>query len=581
MKARFITLLAAAALATAASAQEWPQWALNAQHVTQSNVLGQSLNRNIVNIVYDPLVPAEQAAALPVYGSADLLVHYQAPLVDGNDVYMMAKSGTYSFNDNSTQTWSETKFTWANGTLNQAWQFTSDWKAAGNQNDFWEPVFHPALANGSLYIPGFGGTIFRVNKLTGTSVRINPFSTNGQLDGSKYEAGSLTVDAQGRVLYNVIQLKNGTKDWYADDIIDSFLIRVSSDNSFEKVSYKTLTVGAPLGNDQCSNAFSASQLPWPPSPTAVPPTVTCGTQRPGMNSSLSVAADGTIYTATRAHLLSREAYIVAINPNLTQKWISTLRDRMRDGCGVPVSMGGSLPPNGQPGGCRAGANYGVDPATNRPGGGRILDDQSSTIVIAPDGTLWFGAYTRYNYDQGHIMKFGSDGSFLGSYRFGWDDTPGVYVHGATYSIVTKDNQYGGICSYCNDDTLCPPDRDSASPDYPEAYYITQLNKNLNVEWRFQSTNTLSCSRDANGNVTCVSDHPKGFEWCVNAFVIDSAGVVYANSEDGNLYALNQGGTLKQNIFQQLAVGAAYTPTSIGSDGKIYSQNAGHLFVAGN
>jgi hypothetical protein len=579
MKSKFLGITLVLLCAGAAFAQEWPQWALNAQHNTQSSILGQALNRNIVNIVYDPLVPDEQAAALPYYGSADLLVHYQAPLVDGNDTYMMFKSGPYSFTDNSTQTWGETKFSWTNGTLAQQWQFTSDWKAAGSQLDFWEPVFHPALANGSLYVPGFGGTIWRVNKLTGTGVRINPFS--GPLDGSKYEAGSLTVDAQGRVLYNVIQLKNGTKDFYADDIIDSFLIRVSPDNSIEKVSYSTLTVGAPLGKDQCSNAFSASQLPWPPSPTAVPPTVTCGTQRPGMNSSLTVAPDGTIYTATRAHLISREAYIVAINSNLTQKWISTMRDRMNDGCGVPVSQGGSLPPNGAPGGCRAGANIGVDPATNRPGGGRIFDDQSSTVVVAPDGTLWYGAFTRYNYDQGHIMKFSSSGAFLGSYRFGWDDTPGIYQHGSTYSVVTKDNQYGGIGSYCDNDTYCPPDRDSASPDYPEAYYITQLNKNLNVEWRFQSTNTQSCSRDANGNVTCVSDHPKGFEWCVNAFVVDSAGYVYANSEDGNLYKIAQGALSSTHIFQQLAVGAAYTPTSIGSDGKIYSQNAGHLFVAGN
>ena len=59
------------------------------------------------------------------------------------------------------------------------------------------------------------------------------------------------------------------------------------------------------------------------------------------------------------------------------------------------------------------------------------------------------------------------------------------------------------------------------------------------------------------------------------------GVVYANSEDGFLYAINQGGTLKQRIFQQLNLGAAYTPASLGSDGKIYSQNAGHLFVVGN
>jgi hypothetical protein len=254
---------------------------------------------------------------------------------------------------------------------------------------------------------------------------------------------------------------------------------------------------------------------------------------------------------------------------------------MHDGCGVPVSQGGSLPPNGAPGGCRAGANIGVDPATNRPGGGRIVDDQSSEIVVAPDGTLWFGAFTRYNYDQGHIMKFGADGSFLGSYRFGWDQTPGIVGHGSTYSVVIKDNQYGGIGSYCNDPVLCPSDRDSVSPDYPEAYFITQLNKNLNIEWRYQNTNTLSCTRDSNNNITCVSDHPHGFEWCVNGFVVDSAGNVYANSEDGNLFKISQGATTVTEIFQQLALGAAYTPTSIGSDGKIYSQNAGHLFVAGN
>lgn len=68
---------------------------------------------------------------------------------------------------------------------------------------------------------------------------------------------------------------------------------------------------------------------------------------------------------------------------------------------------------------------------------------------------------------------------------------------------------------------------------------------------------------------------------MNAMAIDANGVVYANSEDGNLFALNPNGTLKQKIFQQLALGAAYTPASIGPDGKIYSQNAGHLFVAGN
>lgn len=57
--------------------------------------------------------------------------------------------------------------------------------------------------------------------------------------------------------------------------------------------------------------------------------------------------------------------------------------------------------------------------------------------------------------------------------------------------------------------------------------------------------------------------------------------MYANSEDGSLYVLNKNGTLRDKLFQNLAIGAAYTPLSIGPDGKIYTQNDERLFVAGN
>ncbi|HXG93814.1 MAG TPA: hypothetical protein VNN73_15825 [Blastocatellia bacterium] len=113
---------------------------------------------------------------------------------------------------------------------------------------------------------------------------------------------------------------------------------------------------------------------------------------------------------------------------------------------------------------------------------------------------------------------------------------------------------------------------------PEQYFITQLNANLGVEWQFKNTNTLSSSRQPDGRVTCVDNHPNGFEWCVNAFGVDRNGVVFANSEDGNVFAINQGGTLKRKRFLQLAIGAAYTPMTIGPDGKIYTHNFGHLFV---
>jgi hypothetical protein len=41
-------------------------------------------------------------------------------------------------------------------------------------------------------------------------------------------------------------------------------------------------------------------------------------------------------------------------------------------------------------------------------------------------------------------------------------------------------------------------------------------------------------------MACVSDHPYGFEWCVNAPVVDANGIVYANSEDRKIYTQNDG-----------------------------------------
>ncbi len=591
-------------LAPLAVAQEWPQWGRDPQHSSKVNWAGQNLNQNIVNIVYDPLVPQEMAESEPIYGEPVLLAHYQAPLVDGNDVYMMFKSGQYNVHNYQSQTWGETKYRW-NGPhtqLNVQWQFTSDWTAAGQLFTNWEGVFHPALANGSLYVPGKGGSVFRVNKNTGVGTRINPFP--GDDGGTKANLDlvtPLTVDSSGNIYYAAV-LFDDDVNIFQHDIKGAWLVKISPTNAITVVNWATLVPSAPAGTAQCSNAFSEATLPWPPSPTAVAPTVICGTQRSGFNAAPAIASNGTIYLISRAHLISREGYLVAVNPNLTPKWAASLRDRFRDGCGVPLSLGGTLPANGAPGGCSVGANYGVDPATNRYGGGRVLDDGSSSPTIAADGSIYYGAYTRYNYAQGHMMHFGSDGSFLGHYNFGWDITPGIYGS----SFITKDNHYGEVGSYCNTESVCPSDESGRA--YPEGYFVSQVSPTLRADaladrgdkimtqqWTYQNTNSAACSRDENGNVTCIpNDHPNGFEWCINAFVIDNNGNAYANSEDGWLFKIQQGGIVNVapgcgtttfncggKIFQQLALGAAYTPTSIDAAGRIYSQNAGHLFVAGN
>jgi hypothetical protein len=563
------------ASALAASAQSWPQWGQNSEHLGSVTVAGQNAARILAQVVYDPFTAQENVD--PLCGGG-LCIHYQVPLLDSNgDVFMEFKTGQYtSLQTWDTQIWNEQRLAWVNGSLVRQWAFQTDWKpypySPSARGPAWEPVFHAALGGNYVYVPGFGGTVWKLNKSDGSvAAHINPFGT---VDAHTFESGPITVDTAGNIYYLTIKLQGGdpSQNPWDVDAVGSWLVKVTPSGQTSMVSFGTLVPDAPQGK-HCLGIFSTADLPWPPSPDAVPPNTVCGIQRTAMNSAPAVGPDGTIYVGSVAHLSDRWAYVVAVNPDLTPKWHTSLRDRFHDGCNV------YLPPNGSPGGCRAGAHTGVDPAQNRPGAGRIIEDGTSSMVVAPDGSVFLGAYTRYNYAQGHLMKFGADGAFLASYIFGWDDTPAIYQHDGTYSIITKDNHYPGG-SYCNDNTLCPLDRTASDPTNPESYFITQLSKDLVPEWKYQNTNTQSCTRNSDGSITCVSDHPRGFEWCINAPAVDPNGISYANSEDGNVYELQQGGTLRSRLFLQLAVAAPYTPIAVGPDGKVYTENFGTMYVVG-
>jgi hypothetical protein len=554
--------------------QDWPQWGRTPQHTGTVNVSGQRPKALLDDIIYDPFVEAEKA-------DGHLHVHYQVPLTDGDDVYMEFKTGVFTDTVNwQTQTWNEKKLHRSHGRLSEAWSFESDWKPVpvslvSVTGPVLEPVFHAALVGNFVYIPGFGGSIYKVAKSDGHLVaRINPFGS--KLDPDTYAVGPPSADAAGNVYYNALKL-DPAAPWDANPPA-SYLVKVSPDNTARTATIASLTPGVLQADDQCRGIFRRADLPWPPSPDAVPNPVTCGAQRVPVNSAPAIAPDGTIYIVTVAHLWFFEGYLVAVNPDLTPKWTASLANRLNDGCNV------TLPPNGTPGGCRAGSHTGVDPWQNRPGSGFVFDDSTSVPVVLPDGSVLYGAVTFYPYFQGHLMKFSSSGQFLASYPFGWDDTPAVYPHDGTYSIITKDNHYTGLgpyCSFGSSPEACPTDRTASNPASPEAYFITQLDSNLVPEWRFKSTNTQSCSRDTQGQVSCVSDHPAGFEWCVNAPAVDRKGNVFVNSEDGRLYMIRPDGRLRDSLFLDLALGAAYTPLSIDGDGRILTQNNGHLFVVGD
>src|SRR5215470_14767557 len=156
--------------------QGWPQWGQNPQHSGSTTVLGQSPSVKLASQIYDPFVAQEQAE-----NSGELLAHYQAPLTNGQDVFMEFISGTYNScnppgyytpfpcgNDNwFNQVWNEKRLHWEGGKLVEKWSFASDWKPApdaGGELGGWQPVFHAALTEDAVWVPGAGGTIFKLSR---------------------------------------------------------------------------------------------------------------------------------------------------------------------------------------------------------------------------------------------------------------------------------------------------------------------------------------------------------------------------------------------------------------------------------
>jgi outer membrane protein assembly factor BamB len=471
------------------SVPDWGQWGRVQQHSGATGAHGQSPTRKLADITFDPFTTQEKAESF-----GELLIHYQVPLIDGKRVLLEVKTGKYVSCDPpgsgvpfpcgpdawNQQIWNERAYTWQNGRLVQAWNFRSDWKPAPNHDGFggWEPVFHAALINGSVFVPGFGGSIYKLNEADGTVVtHYRPFGA--QDDPFKFVAGPLTVDHAGNVYYTVIALDK-TLGWDGDTR-GSWLVRITPQGNMGTVKFSTLVPDAPTTCDGDP----------------------CGSQRPAMNAAPAIANDGkTIYIISRAQFFLNYAYVVAVNANLTPKWHTSLRNQ------IP----------------------GVD--------GWVTNLSSSTPAVAPDGSILFGALSSSS-DRGSLFKLSSAGKFLATYDFGWDETPAIYAHDGTYSVILKDNFY-----------------DTGGP-----FYITQLDANLVPEWRYQN--------------------PSNREWCVNAPAVDADGTVYANSEDGSAYVINQGGTLKGKMFLLQAIGSAYTPVAVGKDGKIYAENNGDMFVIGN
>jgi outer membrane protein assembly factor BamB len=549
---------------------EWTQWGQSASHDGAVCVAAQRGLRMLARLTIDPFVEQETAEAF------SLLVHYPAPLLDDDgNVFILQKGGTFVSCEPpgsgrpfpcgpaaaNQQTWSIRALEWRHDKLVPRWTFESDWKPL--QTGQWEMAFQSALGDRFIYIPGAGGTVFKVDKRRGfVAERINPFGTT--VDPTIFVSGGITIDEDGNLFYNVIKI-DPVNPFFND--AQSWLVRVSRRGSIRTVDYRTLIPGAPQATDLCYATFGFAQpptpRPWPPPPQpdgspTLPPQFPCMSQRAAVNITPAIGKDGTIFTVTRAHSFRANdyAFIVALKPNLSLKWATPMNGILGDGCGVEVPFGPG------PFDCREGATSGpgVDPATNRLPSGQASDIGSSSPVATPDGGVIYGAFTGYNGFRGHLIKLDRHGHFKGSYDFGWDVTPGISRRGDDYSIIVKDNHYF-----------------SNGP-----FLVTQLDSDLNVEWQFANTSTVTCERLPDDTISCFDDglHPDGFEWCINAPAIDRNGTVYGLNEDGYMYAIDRHGVEVERVFMTRTRAAAYTPLSIDTRGRVYAQNNGELYVLG-
>jgi outer membrane protein assembly factor BamB len=547
----------------------WTQWGQSATHEGSVCATGQSMTSTLARIVYDPF--NEQELADPGSRGGSLLVHYQSPLVVGDDVYMMSKGGSYTaclapeppsmvpicdpYRKDS-QIWLEKGYRWEGGQLVEKWTFTSDYKPPPGQS--FEPMFQPAVHGDFMYVPGRGGSVFQIDRSNGVEIRrIVPFADPP--DPDTYVAGGLTVADDGTLYYTALSLSHDGP--YTDDA-QGWLVKVPEGEAPQSVTFASMVTGAPAPGDQCRRTFSVATTPrpWPPpddeNGPVLPPTGPCGSQRPGLNATPAIGADGTIVVVSKAHFDEFYSYVVGVRPDLTTRWATSLRGFLNDGCGVTVPFDDFN--------CRIGATPGVDPNTNEKPAGRVGDSSSSSPVALPDGSFLYGTFTGYNGFRGHLFKLDANGAPTASFDFGWDITPAIDRQGNTYSIVLKENNYLGTAT---------------QEDGP--YSITRLKQNLEVDWRYVHAETQDCHRDPNGDIICDgAEHPNGFEWCINAPAIDSAGTVYALNENGKLYAIDRTGVLKDSVFLERTLGAAYTPLALDADGRIYAMNFGVLTVLG-
>lgn len=249
---------------------DWNQWAHDPQHTGYvADVTGQSLAVKRWSITIDNSIAP----------SGDLLVHYASPIIDStNTIFMTEKEKIGTVIHRRVMKLN------AAGTV--LCKYETDYVPPPSS---WEPVLHPLLVNGYLYVPGARGILRIVDSNDCSEVGyLAPYELPEdpaqlqQLLTTAFVGGLPTLDDSGNIYYPF--LVRGTPPLG----LKSRFVMIDAKGNINSATYDDLVgqTGA----------------------------------RPALNSGAAIGPDGTIYTGAVKPGFSNEGYLLALNPDLSLKW---------------------------------------------------------------------------------------------------------------------------------------------------------------------------------------------------------------------------------------------------------------------
>jgi hypothetical protein len=228
----------------------------------------------------------------------------------------------------------------------------------------------------------------------------------------------------------------------------------------------------------------------------------------------------------------------------------------------------------------------IDPASGSNAG--MIAESTASVMVAPDGTVFQGVFGNpYNGSRGYLLHFSANlGTEFTPGAFGWDDTPSIvpasmvpsYTGTSSYLILAKYN------NYANAEVGQPYGGNGVNQIAILDPYATQTDPNNdpnpNMLVMKQVMTIASPSPDIPNEQAGDPDAVR--EWCTNGSVVDPAtDSVFVNNEDGYTYQWNLGTGLITNAVEVTSgIGVPYTPTAIGPNGEVFSDNGGTLFALG-